>query len=309
MKRKKKQKLDLATRQEKRRLRRTHAKQTILDTLFYIVGSALYALSVNIFSAPNNIAPGGLTGVATMLHYVFPQIPIGTAILVLNLPLLIASWFVIGRVFTLRTVICTVLVTLVIDGTAPFVPPFLGDPLLVAVFGGVFAGVGLGLIFLRGATTGGSEVVARLLERKLPYVPVGRLILAVDAVVVAASVLVFHQVESAMYAIILIFVSSRLLDAVVYGDNGGKLILIVSRKEEEIAAAIIERIGRGVTKLSSRGAYTGESSHMLLCAVRRSQMYPLRRLVSEIDKNAFIIITTTDEVLGEGFKPAEETKN
>ena len=169
----------------------SHSKagRAVLDGGFYLLGSVLYALSVNIFTAPNQIAPGGVTGVATLLNYAF-HLPIGTMILVINLPLLIAAWYKCGAAFTVRTLIVTVLSSAIIDGTARFLPPFRGDKILVALFGGVLAGAGLGLIYLRGATTGGSEVVARLLERRLRHIPIGRLILLVDAVVVAASALV-----------------------------------------------------------------------------------------------------------------------
>ena len=144
----------------------SHSKagRAVLDGGFYLLGSVLYALSVNIFTAPNQIAPGGVTGVATLLNYAF-HLPIGTMILVINLPLLIAAWYKCGAAFTVRTLIVTVLSSAIIDGTARFLPPFRGDKILVALFGGVLAGAGLGLIYLRGATTGGSEVVARLLER------------------------------------------------------------------------------------------------------------------------------------------------
>ena len=274
----------------------------LVDVLCYLVGSTSYALAVNIFTAPNHIAPGGLTGVATVLNYVVPRIPIGAAILVMNVPLLIASWFRGGRSFTVRTLICTVWVSLVVDVLEPYVPHFVDDSLLVPIFGGVLMGFGLGLLYMRGACTGGSEIVARLLERKMPHIPIGRLILAVDAVVVAVAAFVFRDVYSAMYAIILIFVSSRVMDTLVYGGNADKLVMIMSRREDEIAEGILHRLDRGVTKLNSRGGYSGADQQVLLCAVRPSQMYALRRLVVSIDPEAFIIVTSTEEVFGKGFK-------
>lgn len=213
----------------------------------------LYALSVNIFTAPNQIAPGGVTGVATLFNFAW-GLPIGTMILVINLPLLIASWFRLGKAFTIRTLIVTVLSSVVIDAAAPFLPPFRGDRMLVALFGGVLAGAGLGLIYMRGATTGGTEVVARLLERKFRHIPIGRLILLVDALVVAASALVYRNVESALYAMVLIFVSTSLMDALVYGGDKGKMLLIMSKKEREIADAVLDRMERGVTMLNATGA-------------------------------------------------------
>ena len=281
-------------------------KRTALDGLFYVLGSVLYALSVNIFTAPNQIAPGGVTGVATLLNYVWGA-PIGTMILLINLPLLLAAWFRLGKACTVRTLIVTVLSSTVIDATASFLPPFQGDRMLVALFGGVLAGAGLGLIYMRGATTGGTEVVARLLERKFRHIPIGRLILLVDALVVAASALVYRNVETALYAMVLIFVSSSLMDALVYGGDKGKMLLIMSRKEREIADEILNRMERGVTILNATGAYTGGERRVLLCAVRRSEMYQLRSIVMDIDPGAFLIVVSTDEVLGEGFKtPGEQ---
>ncbi len=271
------------------------------DVVYYIVGSLLYAVSVNCFSAPNQIAPGGLVGVATMIHYVLPTVPIGFTILIMNVPLLLAAWLCISRAFTVRTLLCTVVSTVVIDVLAPILPAYQGDMFLVSVMGGVFLGVGLGLIFLRGGSTGGTEIAARLLERRFPYVPVGRLMLMVDAVVIVASVFVFGTVESAMYAVVLTFVASTLVDTLVYGGAGGKLVLIFSKRQEEITAAVLQTIRRGVTKLRSRGGYTGADSEVLLCAVRRTQLYPLRQLVAKIDPTAFIVITSAEEVLGKGF--------
>lgn len=282
-------------------------KRTALDGLFYLMGSVLYALSVNIFTAPNQIAPGGVTGVATLLNFLWGA-PIGTMILLVNLPLLIAAWFRLGKAFTVRTLIVTVLSSVIIDATAPFLPVFRGDKMLVALFGGVLAGAGLGLIYMRGATTGGTEVVARLLERKFRHIPIGRLILLVDALVVAASALVYRNVETALYAMVLIFVSTSLMDALVYGGDKGKMLLVMSKREQEIADAVLERMERGVTMLNATGAYTGGDRRVLLCAVRRSEMYELRSLVTDIDPGAFMIVVSTDEVLGEGFKnPSDKT--
>ncbi|MBQ3259334.1 MAG: YitT family protein [Clostridia bacterium] len=284
---------------------RQDVKRFGIDVVYYIAGSLLYAVSVNCFSVPNHIAPGGVTGIATMIHYAVPTAPIGLTILILNIPLLVAAWLCISRTFTVRTLLCTALSTGVIDTLTPLLPIYKGDMFLVSVMGGVLSGVGLGLIFLRGGSTGGTEIAARLLERRFPYVPVGRLILTVDAVVIVVSAFVFNNVENAMYAVVLTFVASTLIDALVYGGAGGKLVLIFSKQQEKITAAVLQTIHRGVTKLRSRGGYTGEDSEVLLCAVRRTQVYPLRQLVAKIDPAAFIVITSAEEVLGNGFATIE----
>lgn len=279
----------------------------MLDGGVYLLGSACYALSVNVFSAPNQIAPGGVTGVATLLHALF-RLPIGGMILVINLPLLAAAWRKCGAGFTVRTLIATVLVSVILDASAPFLPAFRGDKMLTALFGGVLAGTGLGLIYMRGATTGGSEIVARLLERRFRHVPIGRLILLVDAVVVAASAVVYRQLESALYALVLIFVSTFLMDTLVYGGDKGKLLLVMSREEERVARRILQEMERGVTMLDAAGGYTGTDRRVLLCAVRRAEVYALRTLIYDTDPDAFLIVLSTDEVLGQGFKSVENKK-
>jgi uncharacterized membrane-anchored protein YitT (DUF2179 family) len=272
----------------------------LFDGLFYIIGSALYALSVVIFISPNNISPGGLTGVATLLNYLTP-IPIGVAMLVMNIPLMLAAWKRIGIDFTIRTTIVTVLVSVMIDLFELFIPPFHGDIILISVFGGVLSGVGLGLVYMRGGTTGGSEVIARLAGRSYPHIPIGRLILIVDAVVVACATVVYRNFQSSLYAIILIYVSTVVMDTMIYGKNKGKMLLIVTKYEHQISNEIMQKMQRGVTMLKGAGAYSGAEMQVVLCAVRPSEVYPLRTLVYDIDPNAFIIVVSTDEVLGEGF--------
>ena len=276
----------------------------LIDVFFYLVGGTCYALAVVIFTAPNALVPGGLTGVATILHHYVPAIPIGLAILAMNVPLFIASWFKGGRAFTVRTLICTAWSSVAIDlFTALNVPTYIGkdDPLLVPIFGGLLMGLGLGLLYMRGACTGGSEIVARLFERRFPHISVGRFILIVDAVVIGVGAFTFG-VTAAMYAIILVFVSSTVLDALVYGGDAGKMAMIMSTKDDEIATAIVNQMGRGCTKLESEGAYSGQKRRVLLCALRRPQLYTLRKVVVSIDPEAFIIITSTDQVFGKGFK-------
>ena len=287
---------------------RQDVKQKVVDILYYISGSALFAVSVNCFSAPNQIAPGGATGLATMINFLVPTLPIGLTILLLNVPLLIAAWCQLGRAFAVRTVGCIVLSTVMMDALAPFLPVYRGDTFLVAVMGGVLSGFGLGLIFRRGGSTGGTEVAARLLERWFPHLSVGDLMLAVDAVVIGASVLVFKRTESAMYAVVLTFVSSRLIDTLVYGTSGGKLALIISKKHEQLTESLIGTLKRGVTKVHSRGGYDGTEGDLLLCAVARTQVYALRQLVAQIDPSAFLVMVSAEEVLGNGFAKLEHKK-
>lgn len=295
-------------------LKKINWKSLIADLIVMAVGSLCYALAIDVFTAPNNIAPGGLTGIATMLNYIsiqyhFPfEIPIGVATLAMNVPLLIMAWFKVGRPLVVRTLIGLALSSIAIDLLEPYVTPMVKalqgsghEMMLICIFGGVLLGLGVGLILARGGTTGGSEVMARLLEKKFPHIPVGKLILGVDAVIIAVSGIVYQDLLSPLYAVVLVFLSSLVIDWVVYGGRQGKMAMIMSRKQPEITAAIMEQVKRGVTLLKSQGGYSGADQNTMLVAVRREEVFRLRQLVFEIDPNAFFMLLTTDEVRGLGF--------
>jgi uncharacterized membrane-anchored protein YitT (DUF2179 family) len=275
----------------------------LIDGGCFIAGSVLFAVSVNVFTAPNDIAPGGLTGIATMLNYLF-QTPIGTTILVMNIPLFLWGLFAMGYRFILRTAVSTLLCSIAIDVFSLCLTPYHGDTILAALFGGVLAGLGLGLIFIRGGTTGGTDLVANLIARRVRHISLGRLVLAVDLVVVIASAFVFRNLESPLYALVTIFVTSKVIDAVMYGaDSGaGKMMFIISNKNQEIADAILHELGRGVTELKSRGGYSGIEGEVLLCAVSRQEVYKIHDIAHRADPKAFIIVGEAGEITGEGFR-------
>ena len=204
----------------------------------------------------------------------------------------------------LKNIFAIILTSISIDVIAMFIPPYQGDQMLVAIFAGVTEGAGLALIFIRGGTTGGTDTAARLLGIRFPHFSMGRLMMFIDLCVVVISAIVFKSVESAMYAVIVIFVATRLIDAVLYGtDIGtGKMLFIMSQKSQEISQAIISQMSRGVTILKSKGAYTGKEGDVLLCAVRKYEVYRLTQLIKEIDIDAFIIIGDAGQINGEGFK-------
>lgn len=277
-----------------------------LDTLLFLLGSALFAVSVNVFTAPNNIAPGGLTGIATMVNFLTGA-PIGITILLLNIPIFVWGFAEMGKRFIVKTAVATVISSVMIDLSVPFLPTFTDDLMLASIFGGLFAGIGLGLIFMRGGTTGGTDMIANILSRRIRHLSMGKLVLMADMVVVVTSVFVFRTYESPMYALITIFITSKLIDSVLYGtDSGtGKMMFIVSGKSREIADNIMEEIDRGVTMLKSRGGYSGIEGEVLLCAVRRQEVYKIHDIVYYIDPNAFIIVGDAGEITGEGFREVE----
>lgn len=282
-------------------MKKNRMKEYALDAAAFVGGSVLFAVAIDTFSSPNAIAPGGATGLATIVNYL-TTLPIGTTILLINLPLFLLGWKLLGWRFLARTVVATIVSSALIDGLAPFLPQYQGDTLLAALYGGFLSGLGLGLIYLRGATTGGSDLGAKLLSRKFPHIPMGKLIMAVDLVIVLAATLVYGTMESGLYALIMIFISSRLIDGVLYGADTGKMMLIVSDQNDAIAKRILEDIQRGVTVLKAQGAYTGEDKEVLLCVVRRQEVFQIRAVIKQTDPDAFIVVSDVGEIIGEGFK-------
>jgi uncharacterized membrane-anchored protein YitT (DUF2179 family) len=236
------------------------------DIFAYVAGSVLLALSIDIFTAPNNIAPGGVSGASTVINYL-TQWPIGSTSLILNVPIFIWAFVELSFEGVFRSLIATVLSSAAIDILVAFVQPYESNVLLAAIFGGVLQGIALGLVFMRSATTGGTDLIARLLGRHVRFMSVGRLMMIVDGVVVIVSAFVYNSIDNAMYAIITIFVSSKIIDTILYGtDIGtGKVLFIISPKNEEIAQEILSSMERGATMLQSRGAYSGREGEVLLC--------------------------------------------
>ena len=284
-------------------------KGLILDGLFFLIGSVLFSFSVNVFTAPNDIAPGGLTGAATLVNYLLGT-PIGVGIIVMNIPIFLWGIWEVGFRFILKTGVATVISSLAIDLAAPYMRPYQGDMMLAALFGGLLSGLGLGLIFMRGGTTGGTDLIANLIGRHLRHISFGKLILAVDLVIVVLSAFVYKNLESPLYALIVIFITSKVVDAVLYGtDSGtGKMMCIISPKNPEISQEILSQMERGVTALKSRGGFSGIEGEVLLCAVRRQEVYKTHDIVYSIDPNAFIIVGDAGEITGEGFREIKQNQ-
>lgn len=281
-----------------------------LDALFYLLGSLAYAVAINVFSAPNNIAPGGFTGIATMLNYLL-GLPIGVMTIALNLPLFIWGFIRLGKRAMVKTVIGTVLSSVVIDLTAPILPQYVcvpGEVMLACIFGGVLAGVGLGFVFMRGGTTGGTDLVAKLVSTHVKFISLGRLVLLADCVVILMTFIVYQNLSSPLYALIFLFVHSKVIDAVLYGvDSGrGKMMLIISPKNQEIKDYILTEVSRGVTELMSRGGYSGIEGEVLLVAVRRQEVYRTYDVIKRVDPKAFVIVANADQISGLGFREKDD---
>lgn len=285
---------------------RPHSFAAILtgftDYLIIVLGAAVYALSVSFFTAPNNIAPGGITGIATLLHYLI-YVPIGTTALILNIPLFIWGAIKSGARFIIRTVIASSLVSVFIDLFALLSVHYEGDRMIASIFGGILSGIGLGIVFLRGGSTGGTDIIGRNLHDKYPFLSVGSIILISDAIVIILSSIVYKSLESGLYAIIAISVSTKLIDAVVFGfsrDNG-KLLIIITADPERMAELLTHDADRGVTVLAARGGYSGAPKGVILCATHPRDVYRVKSHISTADPTAFVITTNASAISGLGF--------
>ncbi|WP_322819948.1 YitT family protein [Chloroflexus sp.] len=276
--------------------------RTLTDYALLTIGALLSATAVRFFLVPNQVVTGGLTGVAQLLN-TFIGTPVGVVVLILNIPLLIAGWrYLGGAVFGVRTFYTVVVMSLAIDGLAPFARPITNDPLLYSLYGGVIDGIGIGLVLRARGTTGGSDILARLIERRFGVQP-GRSLLGFDTMVFTAALFSYGP-EKILYALLVAFTASRAIDTVLAAGKGARQALIITSAPEPIRQAVLHRLGRGITQLEAIGGYTGTTRAVLLCVVARTEIGALKNIVSNVDPAAFVIIGEVEEVLGEGFTPA-----
>lgn len=290
-----------------------------IDFLYITFGCLVAGTAIDIFLIPYKIAPGGITGIATVIFYLTnSRIPVGAIILLLNVPLLISSMKLIGKSFFYKTIYGTIMLSVFIDVLEPFTKMFAdnylrnladfsagSDLLLYSIFGGTMMGIGLGIVFRAGSTTGGTDLAAQLVHHYLPYFTVGQILMVIDAIVVVFAAVAFKSFLLGLYAIVTIFISSRLIDTVLVGVDYAKAVFIISDKSELISQKIITDIDRGVTGLKGTGMYTGTDKQVLLCVLDHTQIPRLKSLVKSIDGEAFVIMTDVREVFGEGFVSRE----
>ena len=282
-------------------LEREGWKGLIKDLLFSVLGSMLIAFAIAFFTVPNDIAPGGVSGMATALASVTP-LHVGLWTLLLNVPLLLAAWRAQGPRALSLTLLATVLLSLFIDWFAALLPGYTNNPLLAAVFGGAISGLGVGLLFLRDISTGGTDLAALLLRRVFPNVPTGMLLLLVDAGVVVFAACVFRDIEVVLYSAITIWIASKVIDALAQGVDYAKVIYTVTDRGEALSRALNARTARGTTLLPAQGGYTGKEKQMVLTVTRRRVLAQTLRLIHEVDPEAFTFVMDSTEVRGEGFK-------
>lgn len=279
--------------------------ELLVDILLCLLGTFVMAYGLHTFVTPNNIAPGGVNGISIIVNHL-TGLSVGTMSLLINIPLLVLAVLQLGKIFVLKTAVCTVAFTLFYDYILVYFPVYTSDKFMAMIFAGILSGLGIGLVFARRGSTGGSDIVVMLIQKYNPTFKTGKISLAVDIVVVLAGALVFQNVESVMYALVNMAVGSVVIDKVIYGVDEGKLVLIVSKeKKEEVTAIFTEGLERGVTLLNGTGGFTKEDSPVIMCAISKRDFVKVRQNVLRIDPEAFVIVLDTKEVLGEGFKLPE----
>nr|WP_325211278.1 YitT family protein [uncultured Oscillibacter sp.] len=274
-----------------------HLKSYALITL----GSVIYALSFDWFVAPNHFAMGGVTGLAQIAHYLFPGVTVGVASALMNVPLFLIGWKKIGGHLLVSSLYAMVVSNAAIDALNLLFGFQPMDPILAAIFGGGMMGVGLGLVFAQGATTGGTDIVAKLLKLKWPWLPIGKLVVVPDTAVMLLVALTFGELDAMLYGFIKLYTCSRAMDAVLYGAVDSRVAYIISDRWKDLSQTLLQR--RGVTILQGQGAYTGAEKQVLMIAFKQKEIVDLKRRVYELDPKAFLIVCDARDVLGNGFSP------
>lgn len=271
-----------------------------LSLLLLIGGCAITALGISVFLVPNRIAAGGVTGLATVIYY-WTGWPVGLVSLALNLPLFLVGFRLIGNGFGLRTLVATIFLSIFIDLLAG-IGSITDDLLLAALAGGALTGVGLGFVFRQDATTGGTDLAARIIHNRVSFISIAQVLLAIDILVVLTAAISFNSYELALYAAVTLVVTTKVIDTVTVGINFTKAAHIISAKSDEVARQLLHELDRGVTGLEGRGLYTGARKEVLICVLRARQVPRLKRIVRDIDADAFVYLTDAREVFGEGFQ-------
>lgn len=275
-------------------------KNFIYEVIETLVGSFIMAAAVSLFLLPNELSSGGFSGIATILYYLF-KFPVGTTIIVLNIPLYILATFKIGKRFLFKAVVGTISLSIFID-ILDTLRPLTNDKILACVYGGILTGIGTALILRAHSSTGGSDLAGNLIKEYKPMARTGNLITIIDAVIVLLNVVFLKKVEIGLYSAITIYLMGKIIDIIFEGIYFAKLVFIISDKNMELTKIIEKEVKRGVTGLYGKGMYTEKDKLVLMCAIGRKELAELKSKIKEADPNAFLIITNSREVLGIGFK-------
>lgn len=272
----------------------------IVQFIQIVVGTALVAGSTSLFLLPNQLSSGGFSGIATIVYYLL-NIPLGTTVLVLNVPLFIMSLIKNGKHFFLKAILGTAGLSIFLN-LFEKLKPITTDRFLACIYGGIIAGIGTAIILKANASTGGTDLLTQIIKAYKPNIRISNLLVILDTIIVAANVIFFKELEIGLYSAITIYIMGKMLDIFFEGIDFAKMVYIISQKNDEIAEQIGNQIKRGSTSLYGKGMYKKQDREVLFCVASRNEVREIRKIVKDIDSNAFIVITNAREVFGEGFK-------
>ena len=275
-------------------------KQILKEMLETILGALIMAAGVSLFLLPNQLSSGGIAGVATIFYYLL-NIPMGTVIIAINIPLFLFSMYKVGKMFFLKSIVGTVAMSVFID-LLDKIEPLTNDRFLACIYGGILLGLGTTLLLKAESSTGGSDLISYIAKKYKPTVRSGNIIVIIDIIIIALNVIFFKEIEIGLYSAIAIYIMGKIIDIFFEGINFTKLMIIVSNKSEEIAKQIDKKVARGSTGLYGKGMYTNENKLILMCAAYRKDVARIKIIAKEIDPKSFIVITNSREVVGQGFK-------
>lgn len=282
-----------------------NVQKTVIDFLFICFGTAIYAIGLNIFIQPNQLTPGGITGIAVQLNHIF-DLPVGVLVLMMNLPLFVFGFIKLGGKFIAGTVVATVFSSVFIDLLSSVLPVYKGEVILSALFGGVVTGFGVSLLYLRGSAMGGSDIISTVVNKRFSFLSIGKISLILNGLVIISSAFVYGNIESALYSTIAAFVSSKMLDVVLLGNDSGKIVFAITENDPyELAEAIHRSTGRGATVIPVTGTYKQEGRSLLLCVAKRIEFSKIHRVIKAFDPQSFVVVGDATEILGNGFKQSK----
>lgn len=279
----------------------TNYKRILKEILFEISGSLLAAFGVYSFALQAAFPMTGFSGIAALFYYLF-RIPVGTLSILMNIPVTLFCFRLLGKRFFFRSIRCLMLFSLALDFIAPLFPVYTGDRLLSAICTGVFCGLGYAVIYMSGASTGGMDFITMSVKAKKPHLPLGKIMFVSDTCIVLLSGMILKDIDGIIYGIMASYLSSLVIDKLMYGLDAGKLALIVTEKGNLISKVIDQSSDRGCTILTAYGGYSKSDKQVVMCACNKKQMYPLKNAVKAADPDSFFIILESNEVIGEGFK-------
>lgn len=277
-----------------------------IDTIYDIIGSLLYAIGYYTFASNANFAPGGVGGMAIIINHYLPWVPLGMCQNIINIPIAIICYKTLGRKFFIKSIRTMVIMTVFIDVILPMFPMYSGERIIATIFAGVLTGAGLGIVYMRGSSTGGSDFVIMSIRKKHPHMSIGTITLFTDGSIILAGGLVFGDINAVLFGIIMTMLATLVIDKLMYGSGSQKMLMIISEKKDEIKQRIFDETERGVTFLKAVGAYTGKERDIIMLICSKTEVFTVRDIVKATDKDAMVMLSTIDEAYGLGFNSLTE---